>query len=226
MSTAVVLLSGGLDSAVTLAIAQAEGHACIAVSFDYGQRHRIELDCASVIAVALGAEDHRVLQIDASSLAGSALTGGGDVPHDRTDDEIAHGIPDTYVPARNLVFLSMALAVAETAGARHLYIGVNAVDYSGYPDCRDTFLQAFEQVANLATKAAVEGSPFTVHAPLLDMTKAQIVRRGLELGVDFGSTSSCYDPLQDGAPCGTCDSCHLRAIGFLAVGVEDPRTCA
>ena len=225
MSTAVVLLSGGLDSAVTLAIARAAGHACIALSFDYGQRHRIELDCASVIAEALGAEDHRVLQIDASSLAGSALTGDGDVPHNRTDEEIAHGIPDTYVPARNLVFLSMALAVAETAGARHLYIGVNAVDYSGYPDCRDTFLQAFEQVANLATKAAVEGAPFTVHAPLLDMTKAQIVRRGLELGVDFGSTSSCYDPLDDGAPCGTCDSCHLRAVGFLAAGVDDPRTC-
>jgi len=225
VSTAIVLLSGGLDSAVTLAIAREAGHDCIAVSFDYGQRHCIELDCARGIAETLGAQEHRVLQIDASSLAGSALTGGGDVPHDRSDSEIAHGIPDTYVPARNLVFLSIALAVAETAGARNLYIGVNAVDYSGYPDCRGAFLKAFEQVANLATKAAVEGAPCTVHAPLLDMTKAQIVQRGLELGVDFGATSSCYDPMDGGAPCGTCDSCLLREAGFLAVGVDDPRTC-
>ena len=226
MSRAVVLVSGGLDSAVTLAIAKEAGHDCIAVSFDYGQRHRNELDCAKVVVQALGVTEHHVLQIDASALGGSALTGGGAVPHDRTVTEIGVGIPDTYVPARNLVFLSMALAVAETAGARHLYIGANAVDFSGYPDCRVEFLRSFEQTANLATKSGVEGAPCTVHAPLLDMTKAQIIQRGLDLGMDFGTTSSCYDPSAAGVPCGTCDSCLLRSAGFQAVGVDDPRSGA
>ena len=223
MSLAIVLVSGGLDSATTLALAQADGHRCIALSFDYGQRHRVELACAAQVAAAAGVLEHRVLQVDASALAGSALTGGGDVPHGRSAEAIGSGIPNTYVPARNLVFLSLAIALAETAGAEHLYIGANAVDYSGYPDCREAFLTSFQHTANLATKAGVEGRGVTLHAPLLTWTKAQIIERVLAAGVDFGMTSSCYDPADDGSPCGTCDSCQIRAAGFAACGAVDPR---
>lgn len=222
MSRAIVLVSGGLDSAVTLAMAIEQGHVCTAISFDYGQRHRVELACAVAVADAVGVE-HRVVQIDAGALQGSSLTGGGVVEHGRTDAQIEEGIPDTYVPARNLVFLSMALAIAETSGARHLYIGANAVDYSGYPDCRSAFLEAFEATANLATRQGVQGEGFCIHAPLLDLTKGEIIHRGLELGVDFAMTSSCYDPRPGGLPCGSCDSCILRARGFATAGVQDPR---
>jgi 7-cyano-7-deazaguanine synthase len=205
-----------------LAMAVAEGHACMALSFDYGQRHRVELACAVDVAASCGVK-HRVIQIDAAALHGSSLTGGADVEHGRSDGQIETGIPDTYVPARNLVFLSMALAMAETAGARHVYIGANAVDYSGYPDCRRAFLDSFEATANVATRAGVQGEGFRIHAPLLDMSKGEIIRCGLERGVDFSLTSSCYDPGSDGEPCGDCDSCILRARGFAQAGVADPR---
>jgi len=220
MSIAVVLVSGGLDSAVTLAVAMRDGHDCLAVTFDYGQRHRVELECANRVVASAGVMEHRTVAIDASALAGSALTGGGSVPHGRSKSSIGEGIPDTYVPARNLVFLSLVLAIAETAGARSLYIGANAVDYSGYPDCRGEFLESFERTANLATKMGVEGDVFFVHAPLLDLSKADIIRLGRDLGVDFSLTSSCYDPSSAGAPCGTCDACVIRAAGFAAAGVE------
>ncbi len=222
MKRAIVLVSGGLDSATTLAIARDEGFECIAVSFDYGQRHRVELQCAAKVAQACGAIEHRVMQIDAAALQGSALTGGGDVPVDRSDAQIGEGIPDTYVPARNLVFLSLALAVAETTRASAIFIGANAVDYSGYPDCRGAFLESFGRTANLATKVGVEGDGIEIRSPLLEWTKAQIIRRGLDLGVDFGLTSSCYDPGDDGTPCGRCDSCHIRQAGFAAVEAGDP----
>ena len=218
-----VLVSGGLDSAVTLAVAARDGHACIALSFDYGQRHRIELSCAAAVAARASVLDHRVVQIDAAALAGSALTGCGDVPRGRSEADIGTGIPDTYVPARNLVMLAHATAIAETAGAHHVYIGANAVDYSGYPDCRGVFLDAFEQAANLATRAGVEGAPLKVCAPLLDLPKADIITLGLELGVDFSLTNSCYDPDPQGRACGACDSCTIRSAGFKAAGVEDPR---
>ncbi|MCH2137794.1 MAG: 7-cyano-7-deazaguanine synthase QueC [Phycisphaerales bacterium] len=222
MKRAIVLVSGGLDSATTLAIARDEGFECIAVSFDYGQRHRVELQCAAKVAQACGAIEHRAMQIDAAALHGSALTGCGDVPLDRSDAQIGEGIPDTYVPARNLVFLSLALAVAETTGASAIFIGANAVDYSGYPDCRGVFLESFGRTANLATKVGVEGDGIEIRSPLLEWTKAQIIRRGLDLGVDFGLTSSCYDPGDDGTPCGRCDSCHIRQAGFAAAEAEDP----
>ena len=223
---AVVLLSGGLDSAVTLAWMVSRGFRCVALSFDYGQRHRHELLCASRVAAALGAVEHRVARIDLGAFGGSALTSGPPVPKDR-DVEHAHDIPVTYVPARNAVFLTMAMGLAETLDARDLAIGVNALDYSGYPDCRPEFVQAFERLANLGTKAGVEaaarGEPwFHLHAPLQSMTKAQIVRLGTELGVDFGLTSSCYDPSPDGRPCGRCDACLLRAKGFAEAGARDP----
>jgi 7-cyano-7-deazaguanine synthase len=227
VSVAVVLVSGGLDSAVTLAVAKRDGHECIAVTFDYGQRHRVELACAAKVVAAIGVQEHRLVNIDASALAGSALTGGGPVPHGRSESAIGQGIPDTYVPARNLVFLSHALAIAETAGARSLYIGANAVDYSGYPDCRDVFLKSFQATANLATKAGIQAaaSPsdtcgFVVHAPLLDLPKANIIRLGHSLGIDFSMTSSCYDPTADGGACGTCDSCVIRAAGFAAAAID------
>ncbi len=219
MSLAVVLVSGGLDSAVTLAVAKQDGHDCLAVTFDYGQRHRVELACAARVVAAAGVMEHRTVIIDASALAGSALTGGGAVPHGRSDAVIGEGIPATYVPARNLVFLSLALAIAETAGARAIYIGANAVDYSGYPDCRGVFLESFERTANLATQAGVEGEPCVIHAPLLDLPKADIIQLGHGLGVDFELTSSCYDPGPSGTACGTCDSCIIRAAGFKAAGV-------
>ena len=215
---AVVLLSGGLDSATTLAIARDRGHRCHALSFDYGQRHAIELAAARRVATALGAAEHRVLTMPIGQFGHSALTDRGiEVPEHPTD-----GIPVTYVPARNTVFLACALGYAEVLGAQHIYIGVNAVDYSGYPDCRPAFVRAFEYLANLATRAAVEGRPMSVHAPLIELSKADIIRRGISLGVDYGLTVSCYQPDDAGRSCGRCDSCRLRQAGFAAAGVTDP----
>ena len=215
---AVVLLSGGLDSATTLAIARERGHRCHALSFDYGQRHAIELAAARRVATALGAVEHRVLAMPIGQFGHSALTDRAiAVPENPTD-----GIPVTYVPARNTVFLACALGYAEVLGAQHIYIGVNAVDYSGYPDCRPAFIRAFEHLANLATRAAVEGRPMRVHAPLIELSKADIIRRGIALGVDYGLTVSCYQPDEAGRPCGRCDSCRLRRDGFAAAGVPDP----
>jgi 7-cyano-7-deazaguanine synthase len=222
MRPAVVLLSGGLDSATVLAIAQDEGYAVHALSFEYGQRHAAELTAAARVAHARGVT--RYLQISAGleAFGGSALTADIDVPHHGSADGIGAGIPVTYVPARNTVFLSYALAWAEVLGARDVFIGVNALDYSGYPDCRPEYIAAFERMASLATKAAAEGRRLSVHAPLIDLTKAQIIRRGLELGVDYSVTWSCYDPGPDRRPCGTCDSCLLRAKGFAELGLPDP----
>jgi 7-cyano-7-deazaguanine synthase len=220
---AVVLLSGGLDSATTAAIARSEGFAICALSVDYGQRHRIELEAAARVAASIGVVEHRVVAIDLRAFGGSALTADIDVPQDRNDDDMAHGIPITYVPARNSVMLSLALGYAETLGAADLFVGVNAVDYSGYPDCRPEFVAAFERLANLATKAGVEGtSRFRVHAPLIELTKAEIIRRGVELGVDYGLTHSCYNPDAIGASCGRCDSCQIRLKGFADAGLVDP----
>jgi 7-cyano-7-deazaguanine synthase len=215
---AVVLVSGGLDSATTLALAREAGYECYALSFDYGQRHRCELAASDAVAAALGATEHRTVSLDLRQFGGSALTDDAiDVP-----DSGGEGIPVTYVPARNTVFLSLALAWAEVLGAHDIFIGVNAVDYSGYPDCRPEFIAAFEQTANLATKAGVEGESFTIHAPLIELTKAEIIRRGTELGVDYGMTVSCYNPNEEGLACGRCDSCRLRAEGFAAAGLPDP----
>jgi 7-cyano-7-deazaguanine synthase len=211
---AVVLLSGGLDSATTLAYAVSKGFDCHAVTFDYGQRHKVEIKAAKKVAKALGASKHLVIKIDLRSIGGSALTSDTPVPKGRSAKKIGEGIPATYVPARNTVFLSLALALAEAAGARDIFIGVNALDYSGYPDCRPEFIRAFERTANLGTKAGVEGEKFRIHAPLIKMTKAEIVKLGRKLGVDFDMTHSCYDPLPDGTPCGRCDSCLLRERGF------------
>ena len=220
---AVVLLSGGLDSATALAVAKAEGFAPYAMSFRYGQRHAVELDSARRVAQALGVAGHVVVDIDLRAIGGSALTADLPVPKGRSAAEMGEGIPVTYVPARNTIFLSFALAWAEVLGASDLFIGVNALDYSGYPDCRPEYVAAFEAMASLATKAGVEGRQrLTVHAPLLALTKADIIRRGLALGVDYGLTSSCYDPGPDGRPCGACDSCRLRAKGFAEAGVPDP----
>ena len=220
---AVVLLSGGRDSATALAVAKAEGFAPYAMSFRYGQRHAVELDSARRVAQALGVAGHVVVDIDLRAIGGSALTADLPVPKGRSAAEMGEGIPVTYVPARNTIFLSFALAWAEVLGAADVYIGVNALDYSGYPDCRPEYIAAFEALANLATKAGVEGRQrLTVHAPLLALTKADIIRRGLALGVDYGLTSSCYDPGPDGRPCGACDSCRLRAKGFAEAGVPDP----
>lgn len=219
---AVVLLSGGLDSATCLAIARHEGYEAHALSFFYGQRHRVELDAAARVASLLGAKEHKVLSFDLGAVGGSALTDDIEVPKNHSLEEIGEEIPVTYVPARNTIFLSMALAWAEVLGARDIFIGANALDYSGYPDCRPEFLDAFENVANLGTKAGVEGVGFRIHAPLLRMSKAEIIKKGLELGVDYGATSSCYDPDECGCPCGKCDSCRLRSKGFAEAGVEDP----
>ena len=220
---AVVLLSGGLDSTTALAVAKAEGFAPYAMSFRYGQRHAVELDSARRVAQALGVAGHVVVDIDLRAIGGSALTADLPVPKGRSPAEMGEGIPVTYVPARNTIFLSFALAWAEVLGASDLFIGVNALDYSGYPDCRPEYVAAFEALASLATKAGVEGRQrLTVHAPLLALTKADIIRRGLALGVDYGLTSSCYDPGPDGRPCGACDSCRLRAKGFAEAGVPDP----
>lgn len=220
---AVVLLSGGLDSATVAAIAIREGFAVNALSFSYGQRHSWELEAARRVAQSLGINDHRIANIDLRVFGGSALTDDIEVPKGRSGDEMAHGIPITYVPARNTIFLSYALAWAEVLGANDVFIGVNALDYSGYPDCRPEYIRAFEAMANLATKAAVEGrQKLTIHTPLIDLTKAQIIRKGLELAVDYSLTSSCYDPAPDGLPCGQCDSCLLRQKGFREAGATDP----
>ena len=217
---AVVLLSGGLDSYTAAAIARSQGYGLFALTVRYGQVHAQELDAARRVAAALGVERHRELSVDLAALGGSALTGAAAVPKDRVLDE--EEIPSTYVPARNTVLLSLALAWAEVLGAGALVIGVNALDYSGYPDCRPEYIAAFERLAALATKAGVEGVRFRIHAPLLDMTKADIVRRGRSLGLDYGLTHSCYDPTPAGAPCRRCDSCRLRAQGFAEAGVVDP----
>ena len=217
---AVVLLSGGLDSYTAAAIARAEGHALYALTVRYGQVHAREIDAARAVARALGAARHLELAVDLAAVGGSALTGAGDVPKDRPLDE--GGIPATYVPARNTVLLALALAWAEVVGAEAIVLGVNAVDYSGYPDCRPEYLAAFERLAVLATRAGVEGRPLDVLAPLATLTKADIIRRGIALGLDYGLTHSCYDPARDGSPCGRCDSCRLRAKGFAEAGVADP----
>lgn len=220
---AVVLLSGGLDSATCLAIARERGFAPVAISFRYGQRHQHELTAAARVAKALGAERHMVADIDLRAFGGSALTADIAVPKDRADGDMASGIPITYVPARNTIFLSFALALAEVEQAGDIYIGVNAVDYSGYPDCRPDFITAFETMANLATKAAVgDGRRLVVHTPLIKLSKADIIRTGLKLGVDYGMTTSCYDPTPEGLACGHCDACKLRLKGFAEAGLTDP----
>lgn len=220
---AVVLLSGGLDSATALAIAKHEGYAPHAMSFRYGQRHAIELDAAKRVAEAMGVERHVVVDIDLRQFGGSALTDDIGVPHHDSVDDLGDEIPVTYVPARNTVFLSFALAWAETLGSSDVFIGVNALDYSGYPDCRPEYIAAYEAMANLATKAGVEGKQrLRIHTPLIVLTKAQTIERGLALGVDYGLTHSCYDPDGDGRACGTCDSCLLRSRGFAELGLEDP----
>lgn len=218
-SNAIVLLSGGLDSATTLAIARAHGHACHTLSFDYGQRHRAELDAARELAVSLGAAEHREFRIDLAQFGGSALT---DTALEVPTGGLAPGIPITYVPARNTVMLSLALAWAEVLDARHIFIGVNAVDYSGYPDCRPEYVAAFEAMANLATRAGVEGAPVRIEAPLIALSKAEIIRTGLRLGVDYALTVSCYQADAAGRACGLCDSCRLRRAGFAEAGAADP----
>ncbi len=233
---AVVLLSGGLDSATTLAAARDAGFSCHALSFDYGQRHRVELDAARRVAQHLGAADHRCVTIDRAALAstappsgaggqgfgGSALTDAIEVPKDRAEDQMGDGIPVTYVPARNTIFLSYGLAVAEVLNCADIFIGVNAVDYSGYPDCRPEYIRAYERMANLATRAAVQGRRLTIHTPLIDLPKSRIIERGLSLGVDYSLTHSCYDPDDAGQPCRRCDACLLRHRGFEHLGMTDP----
>lgn len=215
---AVILLSGGLDSATVVAMARADGYACYTMSFDYGQRHRAELDAAARVANDLGVVEHKVIGLDLNGIGGSALTDSSiDVP-----ETPGEGIPVTYVPARNTVFLSLALGWAEVLGARDIFIGVNAVDYSGYPDCRPEFIESFERMANLATKAGVEGQGFSIQAPLQNLSKADIVKAGVRLGVDYALTVSCYQADQQGRACGKCDSCRLRAEGFSSAGVTDP----
>ncbi len=222
MRKAICLLSGGLDSATCLGVARRDGFTSYALSFDYGQRHIYELQAAARVAAHLGALDHRVAHIDLRMFGGSALTAGIDVPKHRTVEEIEPGIPITYVPARNTIFLSFAMAWAEVLGASDIFLGVNAVDYSGYPDCRPEFVRAFESMANLATKTGVEGTTrLKIHTPLLELSKAEIIRLGVSCGVDYGLTHSCYDPASDGRPCGACDSCLLRAKGFAEAGARD-----
>jgi 7-cyano-7-deazaguanine synthase len=218
----IVLLSGGLDSATVLALCRAEGKECHALSFRYGQRHAIELAAAARVAASLGAASHRVAAIDVACLAGSALTGGGAVPKGRSEYEIGHGIPATYVPARNTLFVAHAIALAEATGATEIALGINALDYSGYPDCRPEWLSAMQEVARLGTKAGVSGEPVRLLAPLLAMSKAEIIRQGTALGVDYSLTLSCYDPADDGRACGACDACLLRRRGFEEAGVSDP----
>jgi 7-cyano-7-deazaguanine synthase len=220
---AVVLLSGGLDSATALAVAQRDGFRCHALTIAYGQRHAAELEAARRVAAALGAVEQRIIELDLRAFGGSALTADIPVPHDRTPETMSAAIPITYVPARNTVFLSLALAWAEVLGSFDIYLGVNAIDYSGYPDCRSEFIAAFEQLANLATKAGVEKrGRFRIHSPLIQLSKADIIRLGVSLGVDYGMTHSCYDPAPDGAACGRCDSCQLRRAGFESAVIADP----
>jgi 7-cyano-7-deazaguanine synthase len=221
MKRAVVLISGGLDSATTLAICRHEGFDPYALSFDYGQRHKLELNAAERVATTLGAREHRIANIDLRVFGGSALTSDVAVPKNREPNS-ASEIPITYVPARNTIFLSYALAWSEVLGAADIFIGANAIDYSGYPDCRPEFIAAFEKLASVGTKAGVEGTRFRIHAPLISMSKADIIRKGKELGVDFSLTHSCYDPTADGLACGECDSCRLRLEGFRAAGLVDP----
>ncbi len=219
---AVVLLSGGLDSATTAAVAREEGFALYALSFDYGQRHRLELECAARVAQHLGAVEHVVMPLNLRTFGGSALTDRIEVPKGRSYEEMEQGIPVTYVPARNTIFLAYALAWAEVLEAEDIFIGVNALDYSGYPDCRPEYIEAFQRMARLATKAGVEGRGVTIHTPLIHMTKAQIIQTGTRLGVDYRLTSSCYDPAPEGTACGGCDACRLRLRGFAQVGLVDP----
>ncbi len=216
---AVILVSGGLDSATVLAMARAEGYDCYTLAFDYGQRHRAELLAAERVSKALGAVEHKVIPLDLTAIGGSALTDNTIAVPDHSDDA---GIPVTYVPARNTVFLSIGLGWAEVLGADDIFIGVNAVDYSGYPDCRPDFIEAFERMANLATKAGVEGHPLRIRTPLIDLSKGEIIRRGMALGVDYALTVSCYQADADGRACGKCDSCYLRREGFTAAGLDDP----
>jgi 7-cyano-7-deazaguanine synthase len=220
---AVVLLSGGLDSTTVLAIAQSQGFTAYAMTFRYGQRHEVEIDAARKIAKQRGVAQHVITDIDLRVFGGSALTSNIDVPKGRSLDEMGHGIPITYVPARNTIFLSFALAWAEVLGSSDIYIGVNALDYSGYPDCRPEYIEAYQRMANLATKAGVEGvQRLTIHTPLISLSKAEIVRKGLDLNVDFSQTSTCYDPTPDGAACGRCDACQLRLKGFAENKIADP----
>jgi 7-cyano-7-deazaguanine synthase len=222
MKRAVVLLSGGIDSTITLAIALAEGYDAYALSFDYGQRHKMETQAARRVADSLGAKEHRVATIDLRVFGGSALTDHIDVPKKRSETEIAHGIPVTYVPARNTIFLAYALAWAEVIHASDIFLGVNAIDYSGYPDCRLEFIEAFEILANVGTKAGVEGRRFQIHTPLIKFSKADIIGKAVDLGVDLSLTHSCYDPSPEGFACGECDSCLLRLKGFREAGMKDP----
>ena len=222
MKPAVLLLSGGLDSTTCLAWARNQGFACHTLAVDYGQRHRVELDAAARVAAVLGAVSHRVVRVDLRAIGGSALTGTIDVPQDRDEAAMGGDVPVTYVPARNTVMLSLALGLAETLGASDLVAGMNALDYSGYPDCRPEFVHAFESLAAVATAAGVTGTKYRVHTPLMALDKAGIVRLGLSLGVDYALTHSCYDPATDGAACGRCDSCLLRKKGFREAGVADP----
>jgi 7-cyano-7-deazaguanine synthase len=222
MKRAVVLLSGGLDSTTTLAIAIAEGYEAYALSFDYGQRHQIEVEAARRVANSLGAKEHRVAKIDLRIFGGSALTDNVDVPKQRSETEIAHRIPVTYVPARNTIFLAYALAWAEVISANHIFLGVNAIDYSGYPDCRPEFIQAFQTLANIGTKTGIEGARLHINTPLIMLSKSEIIGKASKLGVDLGLTHSCYDPSPEGLACGECDSCLLRLKGFREAGIEDP----
>jgi 7-cyano-7-deazaguanine synthase len=222
---AVCLLSGGLDSSTCLGVARRDGYECYALSFDYGQRHRVELDAAARVAAYYGAQEHRVVKIDLRAFGASALTADIDVPKHRGNQEMATGIPITYVPARNTIFLSFAMAWAEVLESSDIFIGVNAIDYSGYPDCRPEFITAFQQMANLATKAAIEGRTcLRIHTPLAKLNKAAIVKLGIDVALDFALTHSCYDPVEGGRPCGECDSCVLRRKGFEEAGVHDPLT--
>lgn len=218
----IVLLSGGLDSATVLAMCKADGKICHALSFDYGQRHRVELEAAACIAKKLGAASHRICKVDVACLAGSALTGKGEVPKGRSEQDIGAGIPSTYVPARNTLFAAHALALAESTGAGEIALGINALDYSGYPDCRPEWLAAVQEVARLGTKVGVSGRPIQFIAPLLSMSKMEIIRKGASLGVDYAITLSCYDPSSRGEACGACDACVLRRRGFDQAGVPDP----
>jgi len=222
MKRAVVLLSGGLDSTTTLAIAIAEGYEAYALSFDYGQRHQIEVEAARRVANSLGAKEHRMAKIDLRIFGGSALTDNVDVPKQRSETEIAHRIPITYVPARNTIFLAYALAWAEVISANHIFLGVNAIDYSGYPDCRPEFIQAFQTLANIGTKTGIEGARLHINTPLIMLSKSEIIGKASKLGVDLGLTHSCYDPSPEGLACGECDSCLLRLKGFREAGIEDP----
>ncbi|MBI5601928.1 MAG: 7-cyano-7-deazaguanine synthase QueC [Deltaproteobacteria bacterium] len=221
-SKAVILLSGGLDSSTTLAVAKSQNYALYALTFRYGQRHQTEIEAARRIANHLNVVEHKIFDVGLDQFGGSALTAEIEIPKDRGLEEISTDIPITYVPARNTIFLALALAWAEVLGARDIFIGVNALDYSGYPDCRPEFIEAFEQMANLGTKAGVEGRGFKIHTPLIKLNKAQIIKKGLELGVDFSLTSTCYDPSPEGMACGKCDACLLRLKGFAEAGIEDP----